>query len=60
MKEKVLSIVNEIREAKDLAAVFELHESDNLRDDLRWSGKHYWRNLRQTGEIRRRLWHCFY
>lgn len=24
MKEKVLSIVNEIREAKDLAAVFEL------------------------------------
>ena len=33
MKEKVLSIVNEIREAKDLAAVFELHESDNLRDD---------------------------
>ena len=34
MKERVLSIVNEIREAKDLAAVFELHESDNLRDDL--------------------------
>lgn len=34
MKEKVLSIVNEIRAAKELPVVTELHVKDNLRDDL--------------------------
>ena len=34
MKEKVLSIVNEIRAAKELPVLPELHAEDNLRDDL--------------------------
>lgn len=34
MKEKVLSIVNEIRAAKELPVLTELHAEDNLRDDL--------------------------
>ena len=34
MKEKVLDVINEIRAAKELAPVSDLHDSDNLRDDL--------------------------
>lgn len=34
MEEKVLEIVNNIRAAKDMAPVAELHIEDNLRDDL--------------------------
>lgn len=34
MKEKVLEIINQIRVAKELAPVTELHNEDNLRDDL--------------------------
>lgn len=37
MKEKVLSIVNEIRAAKELSAVAKLHAEDNLRDDLEFT-----------------------
>lgn len=34
MKEKILGIVNEIRQAKELAPVASLSESDSLREDL--------------------------
>lgn len=34
MKEKILGIVNEIRQAKELAPVVSLSESDRLREDL--------------------------
>lgn len=34
MKEKVLEIINDIRASKELAAVAELNETDNLRNDL--------------------------
>lgn len=34
MKEKVLEIINNIRAAKELAPVAELHAEDNLREDL--------------------------
>lgn len=34
MKEKVLSIINNIRANKGLSPVTELKESDNLRDNL--------------------------
>lgn len=34
MKEKVLEIINDIRAGKELAAVAELNETDNLRNDL--------------------------
>lgn len=34
MEQKVLSIVNSIRAAKELAPVAELHTEDKLRDDL--------------------------
>ena len=34
MKEKVLEIINNIRAAKDMAPVAELHIEDNLRNDL--------------------------
>lgn len=34
MEQKVLSIINSIRAAKDLTPVKELHAEDKLRDDL--------------------------
>jgi len=34
MVEKVLNIINEIRATKELLAVTELHDADNLRNDL--------------------------
>lgn len=34
MEQKILDIINEIRAAKELAAVTELKAKDNLRDDL--------------------------
>ena len=34
MKQKVLSIINNIRAAKEMAPVAELHADDKLRDDL--------------------------
>lgn len=34
MKEKILEIINEIRESQSLPSISELRESDNLRDDL--------------------------
>ena len=34
MKEKVLEIVNKIRQVKDLSPVETLREEDNLREDL--------------------------
>lgn len=34
MEQKVLDIINNIRAAKELAPISELHEEDNLRDDL--------------------------
>lgn len=34
MKEKVLEIINEIRAVKGLELLREIHEGDNLRDDL--------------------------
>ena len=37
MKEKVLEIVNEIRAAKELSAITQLHAEDNLRDDLEFT-----------------------
>ena len=37
MKEKVLEIVNEIRVAKELSAITQLHAEDNLRDDLEFT-----------------------
>ena len=37
MKEKVLEIVNEIRVAKELSAIPQLHAEDNLRDDLEFT-----------------------
>lgn len=37
MKEKILSIVNDIRLAKDLPVVEELRKEDNLRNDLGFS-----------------------
>lgn len=34
MKNKVLSIINNIRAAKDMVPVVELHAGDKLREDL--------------------------
>ena len=34
MKEKILGIINEIRTVKGLEQLGEIHEEDNLRDDL--------------------------
>jgi acyl carrier protein len=34
MKEKILEIINEIRQSKDLPILTELKPSDNLRKDL--------------------------
>lgn len=34
MEEKILDIINEIRESKDLAPIEALNEKDNLRTDL--------------------------
>lgn len=34
MEQKVLEIINNIRAAKDMAPVSELHVEDKLRDDL--------------------------
>lgn len=34
MAEKILTIINKIRAAKDMSPVPELHVNDNLRDDL--------------------------
>ena len=34
MKEKILEIVNKIRQVKDLSPVETLREEDNLREDL--------------------------
>ena len=34
MEEKVLKIINEIRAVKGLDLLREIHEGDNLRDDL--------------------------
>jgi len=34
MKGKILEIINNIRAAKEMAPVTELHAEDNLRDDL--------------------------
>ncbi|MGI6863374.1 acyl carrier protein [Bacteroides sp. KG156] len=34
MKTKVLEIINEIRAAKGIIPIAELHSEDNLRDDL--------------------------
>lgn len=34
MKAKVLEIINEIRAAKEMAPVAEIHNEDNLRDNL--------------------------
>lgn len=34
MEQKILSIINRIRAAKDLAPIAELHAEDKLRDDL--------------------------
>lgn len=34
MEEKVLEIINEIRAVKGLDLLREIHEGDNLRDDL--------------------------
>lgn len=34
MEEKVLEIINEIRAVKGLELLREIHEGDNLRDDL--------------------------
>ena len=34
MEEKVLEIINEIRAVKGLELLQEIHEGDNLRDDL--------------------------
>lgn len=34
MKSKVLDIINEIRKAKDLNVLSEIHSTDNLRDDI--------------------------
>ena len=34
MEQKVLEIVNNIRAAKDMAPIAELHTEDKLRDDL--------------------------
>lgn len=34
MKTKILEIINNIRAAKELAPVAELHAEDNLREDL--------------------------
>ncbi len=34
MGQKILQIINEIRASKDLTALAELHETDNLRQDL--------------------------
>lgn len=34
MEEKVLEIINEIRAVKGLELLKEIHEGDNLRDDL--------------------------
>lgn len=34
MKEKILKIVNEIRESKNLSVCNELNENDRLREDL--------------------------
>ena len=34
MEQKVLEIINNIRAAKDMAPIAELHTEDKLRDDL--------------------------
>lgn len=34
MEEQVLSIINDIRESKNLSALYALKETDNLRNDL--------------------------
>lgn len=34
MEQKVLEIINNIRAAKDMAPIVELHAEDKLRDDL--------------------------
>ena len=34
MEQKVLEIINNIRAAKDMAPIAELHSEDKLRDDL--------------------------
>lgn len=34
MEQTILNIINSIREAKELAAVAELHPADNLRENL--------------------------
>lgn len=34
MEQRILNIVNNIREAKDMAPLTELHSGDRLRDDL--------------------------
>lgn len=34
MEQKILTIINNIRAAKDMAPVIELHAEDKLRDDL--------------------------
>lgn len=34
MKDKVLAIINEIRQSKDLAPLAELNPTEDLRDDL--------------------------
>ncbi len=34
MKQKIFEIINNIRAAKEMAPIAELHAEDNLRDDL--------------------------
>ncbi|MCD7942873.1 MAG: acyl carrier protein [Bacteroides intestinalis] len=34
MKQKIFDIINNIRAAKEMAPIAELHAEDNLRDDL--------------------------
>ena len=34
MKQKILEIINEIREAKSLSPITEIHEETKLREDL--------------------------
>lgn len=37
MKSKVLDIINEIRKAKKMNVLSEIHSTDNLRDDIDFS-----------------------
>jgi len=37
MEQKILNIINYIRESKDLPALTEIHPSDNLRDEIQFS-----------------------